>query len=112
VKGLRVNADTIRVDLDWLRAYAAMLDRRADEARAVLGAVTEHPLDDDAFGEMGQSLRTPQAYRRATGSLVTQLNRAGEVLAAAAAALRQAAQHYEGADTAGALAMDSRDATR
>jgi uncharacterized protein YukE len=107
-----VGTDAIRVDLDWLRDYAAVLDRRADEARGVLGDLKEHPLDEDAFGEVGRSLHTPQAYQRAAGSLLAQLDRAGEVLAAAATALRQAAEHYQGTDDDGARVMETRDETR
>ena len=103
--------DTIKVDLDWLRDYAAVLDRRADSARAVLRGLRDHQLDDDAFGEIGRSLHTPQAYRRAAGSLFAQLDRAEEVLSAAATALRQAAEHYQGTDVDGARTLDSRDAS-
>jgi uncharacterized protein YukE len=103
--------DTIKVDLDWLRNYAAVLDRQADSARAVLTELREQQLDDDAFGEVGRSLRTPQAYRRATGSLFAQLGRAEEVLSAAATALRQAAEHYQGTDLDGARTLESRDAS-
>ena len=111
-KGRGVGTDAIRVDLDWLRDYAAVLDRRADEARGVLGELTAHPLQEEVFGEVGQSLRTPQAYRRAAGALLAQLERAGEVLAGAATALRQAAEHYQGTDDDGARVMESRDETR
>ena len=102
--------DTIRVDLDWLRGYATVLDRRADEAYDILNGLRERPLDDDAFGEVGRSLRTPQAYRRAAGSLLAQLDRAEEVLASAATALRQAAEHYEGTDSDGARDLEGTDA--
>jgi len=103
--------DTIRVDLDWLRDYAAVLDRRADEARSVLGELRGHQLGEDAFGDVGRSLGTPQAYRRAAGSLLAQLDRAEEVLNAAAVALRQAAEHYQGTDADGARTLENRGAS-
>lgn len=103
--------DTIKVDLDWLRDYATVLDRRADEARGVLGSLREHRVDDDLFGEVGRSLGTPRAYQAAADSLFAQLDRAEEVLTAAATALRQAAEHYEGTDVDGALTLENRGAS-
>ncbi|MGH3992928.1 MAG: type VII secretion target [Pseudonocardiaceae bacterium] len=100
--------DAIRVDLDWLRDYAAALDGRADEARNVLSGLKEDQLTDDAFGEVGQSLRTPQAYQRAAESLFAQLDRADEALTAAATALRQAAEHYQGTDFDGARTLEKK----
>lgn len=100
--------DTVRVDVDWLGDYAAGLDRRADEAHQVLGSLREHQLEDDAFGEVGQSMGTPQSYQRAAESLLTQLARAEEVLTAAATALRQVSEHYQGTDLDGALTMEKK----
>jgi len=102
--------ETIRVDLDWLRWYAALLDRHAAEASAVRTGLREGQLDDDVFGEIGRTLRTPQAYRQAAGSLLVQVDRAEEVLTAAASALRQAAEQYEGTDIDGARNLEHRGA--
>lgn len=100
--------DAVRVDLDQLTDYATALDRRADEAQAILDGLRGHQLDDEAFGEVGQSLGTPQAYQRAADALFAQLGRAEQVLAAAATALRQAADHYEGTDVDGAKTLEKK----
>lgn len=105
-KGYRVQ--TIRVDLDGVRSYAALLDRHADEARTARAALGERRLDDETFGEIGQSLRTPQAYLRAAGSLLAQLDRAVEAVAAAAESLRQTAERYQGTDDDGAIDLRRR----
>ena len=97
--------ETIRADLDWLRDYAAVLERHGDRVGGVKSSLTAHELADDAFGEVGQSLQTPQAYRRAAESLLGQLDRAEEVLTASATALRQAAEHYQSTDADGAQVM-------
>lgn len=97
--------DTIKADLDWLTEYAGELDQRAEEARSVLTELKGHPLSDEAFGEVGQSLHTPQAYRRAADSLLAQLDRAGTVLSDAATELRKAVRFYQGTDADGAQAL-------
>jgi uncharacterized protein YukE len=91
--------DAVRVDVDWLRGYAKELDKRTDEAQAVLRGLTRRQLEPEAFGELGRSLGTPQAYQRAADKLHDQLEQAERVLAAAAKALREAADHYAGQDT-------------
>lgn len=100
--------DTVRVDVDWLGDYAALLDGRADEVGGVLGTLRQNQLEDEAFGEVGQSMGTPQSYQRAAESLLTQLVRAEEVLTAAAAALRQVSEHYQGTDLDGAKTIEKK----
>ena len=100
--------DTVRVNVDWLADYAAALDKHADEASGVLGSLKEHPLDDEAFGEVGQSMGTPGSYQRAADSLFTQLTRAEEVLTAAATALREVSEHYRGTDEDGAKTLEKK----
>lgn len=90
--------DAVRVDVDWLRGYAKELDKRADEAQAVLRSLTRRQLEPEAFGGLGRSLRTPQAYRSAADTLHDQLRQAEKVIGAAARALRDAADHYAGHD--------------
>ncbi len=100
--------DTVRVNVDWLADYAAALDKHSDEAHAVLGALREQPLDDEAFGDVGQSMGTPQSYQRAADSLMAQLTRAEEVLTAAATALREVSEHYQGTDLDGAKILEKK----
>lgn len=98
--------DTVKVDTDWLRGYAGLLERRADDATATLSTLREQQLQPEAFGDAGRELGTPQAYQRAADSLFAQLTRAEEVFTAAATALRQAADHYAGTDTDGARTLE------
>jgi hypothetical protein len=100
--------DTVRVDVDQLAEYASGLDSRADEARDVLNALRDNQLDDEAFGEVGRSMGTPESYRRAAESLFTQLARAEEVLTAASTALRQVSDHYQGTDQDGAVTIEKK----
>lgn len=97
--------DAVRVDVDKLLDYAKGLDRRTDEAQAALRAVGRR-LEPEAFGELGRSLGTPQAYQRAADRLEGQLKQAERVLAAAAAALREAAEHYSGEDSDAARTLE------
>lgn len=90
--------DAVKVDVDWLRGYAVELDKRADEAHTVLRSLSGSPLEPEAFGELGRSLGTPQAYQRAADTLQDQLEQAEKVLGSAAKALREAADHYAGGD--------------
>jgi hypothetical protein len=90
--------DTIRADLDWLRDYAGVLDRGAGAASTVLDSLRAHPLTEDAFGEVGRSLRTFESYQRAADSLLGQLGKAHEVLTAAAGELRKVVEHYTGTE--------------
>ncbi|HEY0637648.1 MAG TPA: hypothetical protein VGD67_08375 [Pseudonocardiaceae bacterium] len=108
--------DQVRVNVDWLEDYAALLDRHADEAGTTLTSLRSHGLSDEAFGDVGQEMGTPRSYQRAAESLYTQLGRAEEVLSAAAAALREVSEHYQGTDLDGALGLTKKagdtDATR
>jgi uncharacterized protein YukE len=103
--------DAVRVDVDRLLDYAEDLDRRTDEAQAALRSVSQRRLEPEAFGELGASLGTPQAYQRAADRLENQLEQAERVLAAAATALREAAEHYSGEDTDAARTLEQQAAT-
>lgn len=103
--------DSVRVEVDRLLEFAAGLDERADEAHAALRTVTQHRLEPEAFGDLGRSLGTPQAYQRAADRLEQQLQQANRVIEAAAAALRDAAGHYRGEDTDAARTLEQRGAT-
>jgi uncharacterized protein YukE len=103
--------DAVKVDIDWLRGYATELDKRADEAEALLRSLSSRPLDPDVFGELGRSLGTPQAYQRAADSLQDQLEQAEKVLATAARALRDAADHYAGGDEDAADTLNKKGTT-
>jgi hypothetical protein len=98
--------DAVRVDVDWLRGYAAELDKRTDEMQATWRALTQWQLEPRAFGELGRSLRIPEAYQRAADTLLRQLRQAEAVIDAAAHALRATADHYAGQDSDAAAALD------
>lgn len=90
--------DTVKADIDWLTGYATTLDRRSDEAARILTLLRDNQLDPDAFGDVGKELGTHAAYESAARSLTTQMERAEQVLDAAAKAVRDAAEHYAGTD--------------
>jgi len=103
--------DAVRVDVDRLVEYSEELDRRTAETQAVLRSLTGPELDPGAFGELGRSLGTPQAYQRAADRLRGELERAHRVLGSVATALRGAAEHYRGEDTGAARTLEQRAAT-
>lgn len=97
-----------KVDTGWLREYAGELTKRSDEVEAVHGALTEHQLEPEAFGELGASLGSPAAYQRAADTLLKQLEQADKVLTAAAESVGQVAGHYTDDDQSSAVAIEKR----
>jgi hypothetical protein len=97
--------EAVRVDVDWLRSYAKGLDNRVDEAQSAVQSLTQRPLQPEAFGELGRSLRIPEAYQRAADELLKELRQAETVLTAAAGSLREAADHYAGQDEDAAITL-------
>ncbi|GAA3841679.1 hypothetical protein GCM10022243_05120 [Saccharothrix violaceirubra] len=88
----------ISVDARWLELYAERVDEAAaglSEARARLRVA---PPRSRSFGELGRTVRSSDAYRRAAELLDGQLDRACEVLTSAARGLHAVADHYGSQD--------------
>jgi hypothetical protein len=88
----------ISVDARWLELYAERVDEAAGELAHARSELRDSPLRPRSFGEIGRTLRSAEAYGRASGVLRQQLDRACEVLAAAGKGLHDVAGHYGGAE--------------
>ncbi len=81
----------MKIDPDWVSAYAKTAVRGADRLSAV--AVGD-PLGSDAFGELGRQVHTAEAYTRAAAALRSQLTRAIETLHSASDSLNEVVSRY------------------
>ena len=88
----------ISVDARWLELYAERVDDAAEELARARSELRESPLRPQSFGEIGRTLRSAEAYGRASRLLQQQLDRACEVLAAAGKGLHDVAGHYGGTE--------------
>lgn len=94
----RRSSGRVEVDPEWLLSYADQVDDAAEDLNSARSALNETPLTGDSFGELGRSIQSGAAYQRAAQVLREQLDRASEVLAAAATGLRDVVEHYQGHD--------------
>jgi hypothetical protein len=88
----------ISVDARWLELYAERVDDAAEELTRARSELRDSPLRPQSFGEIGRTLRSAEAYGRASRVLQQQLDRACEVLAAAGKGLHDVAGHYGGTE--------------
>ncbi|MBB5954885.1 hypothetical protein FHS29_001455 [Saccharothrix tamanrassetensis] len=88
----------IAVDARWVELYAERVDEAAEELSRARAELRSAPVRPESFGELGRTLRSAEAYRRAAGVLDQQLDRACEVLASAARGLHEVAEHYGSQD--------------
>ena len=95
----------IEVDPGWVNDYAKTVGNASDELRRASDALHRMPLGAEAFGELGRTIRTAEAYTRAATTLRDQLTRAMESLKSASDGLRAvAAQHTtQDEDSAGQI---------
>ncbi|CCH35114.1 hypothetical protein ABZ816_21360 [Actinosynnema sp. NPDC047251] len=84
----------IAVDARWVELYAKRVDEAAEELSRARTELRAEPVRAQSFGELGRSLRSAEAYGRAAAMLNGQLDRACEVLTAAAHGLHAVAEHY------------------
>ncbi|WP_253770975.1 type VII secretion target [Goodfellowiella coeruleoviolacea] len=105
----RTSTGRVEIDPDWLLDYADRVDDAAEELNSARGALNETPLTADSFGELGRSIQSGAAYQRAAQVLREQLDRASEVLAAAATGLRDVVTHYQGHDQDSAAVIAKSD---
>ncbi|GAA1279401.1 hypothetical protein [Saccharothrix xinjiangensis] len=96
---LRSAATTgVSVDPRWIELYAERVEDAADELSRARDDLRRAPVPPSGFGELGRVLRSGAAYQRAAGVLHGQLDRACEVLAAAADGLHRVSEHYGSQD--------------
>ncbi|MFC6089195.1 hypothetical protein [Saccharothrix lopnurensis] len=88
----------VSVDPRWIELYAERLEDAAAELSRARDDLRRAPVPPDGFGELGRVLRGGVAYQRAAGVLHQQLDRACEVLAAAAEGLHRVSEHYGSQD--------------
>lgn len=92
----------IEVDPDWVAGYAKVVARAADQLSASSELLATAPLTTETFGSLGRTVRTAEAYGRASQALRWQLARGVEALAAASDGLTQVADQYKVSDDDGA----------
>jgi hypothetical protein len=97
----------IRVDQGWIAGYANTAEQAADDLTAALRALTGTPLTSAAFGEVGRTVGSADAYNGAAAVLRQQVERAADALRAAATSLRGVAAEHSSADDAQAHAIRS-----
>lgn len=88
----------VTVDPRWIELYAQRVGEAAEELSRARAELRQASVRPQSFGELGRTLRSAEAYRRAAGVLDRQLDRACEVLASAASGLHDVAEHYGSQD--------------
>jgi Excreted virulence factor EspC, type VII ESX diderm len=88
----------IEVDPDWVSGYATTVGAASDELSKASDALGESPLGAEAFGELGRTARTADAYTRAATTLRDQLSRAVASLRSASDGLSAVAAQHTGQD--------------
>jgi hypothetical protein len=88
----------IEVDPDWINGYAKTLGTASDELGKSAESLGGASLGAEAFGELGRTVRTADAYQRAATTLRDQLNRAVESLRSASEGLCEVAGQHTGRD--------------
>lgn len=95
----------IRVDANWINGYAKTAEQAGDDLTAALHALQGTPLTSAAFGDLGKTVGSADAYNRAATSLQQQVNRAAAALQAAATSLRGVASSHASVDADQAAAL-------
>lgn len=88
----------IKINPDWVGGYAKRVARAADELDKGEDLMQTAPLGQESFGELGRTVRSADAYARASEMLRGQLSRAVEALTSASEGLREVAERYRAAD--------------
>jgi uncharacterized protein YukE len=90
--------DGIKIDVDWVRGYAKQLDTAEAEVGKVHDALHNQPLTADAFGELGRTVGSAEAYSSAAQMLTEQVERASQMLTSASQGLVATANEFHGHD--------------
>ena len=88
----------MEVDPDRVSAYAKTTGKAATDLSGAHDKLTSTHLSGEAFGELGRSVRTSEAYSKASGTLLSQLQRAVGALHAASEGLDKVADSHRGSD--------------
>jgi hypothetical protein len=101
----------IEVDPAWVDGYATKVRDSADDLRKAADSLNGAALGADAFGELGRTARTADAYLRAAGTLREQLGRAVDSLSSAAEGLNSVTRRYstDDEDSAGQINRAKQD---
>jgi hypothetical protein len=97
----------IKVDANWLNGYARTVEQSGDDLTTALHTLQGTPLTSAAFGELGRTVGSADAYNRAATTLQQQVNRAAAALAAAATSLRGVASAHSTVDAEQAAALSA-----
>ncbi|HEX4701742.1 MAG TPA: hypothetical protein VH352_06395 [Pseudonocardiaceae bacterium] len=97
----------IRVDQGWIADYARTAEQAGDDLATALRALRGTPLTSAAFGELGRTVGSAEAYSGAAAVLQQQVERAADALRAAAVNLRTVAAEHSSADDAQAHVIRS-----
>jgi hypothetical protein len=97
----------IKVDANWLNGYASTTEQAGDDLTAALHTLQGTPLTSAAFGELGKTVGSADAYNRAATTLQQQVNRAAAALQAAATSLRGVASAHSTVDAVQAAALSA-----
>ncbi|AOS65772.1 hypothetical protein [Actinoalloteichus hymeniacidonis] len=91
-------SDAISIDIDWLNNYAKSVNNASDDMQAADESLNEARISAESFGELGAEVGTDVAYARVADHLYQQAQRGCEVLAAAAAGLRNVVTMHQTQD--------------
>ena len=104
-------AHGIKIDPGWIAGYATTAEQAGDELASALQALQGMPLTSAAFGEIGRTVGSANAYNGAATALQQQVSRAADALHTAAANLRTIATAHSSADEEHASVLKSVHAT-
>jgi predicted nucleic acid-binding protein len=97
----------IQVDHGWIANYASTAEQAGDELAAALRTLQGSPLTSAAFGDVGRTVGSAEAYQNAATTLQQQLDRAAAALHTAATNLRTVAAEHSSVDEQQAAAIRS-----
>jgi uncharacterized protein YukE len=97
----------IKVDANWLNGYARTAEQAGDDLTSALQALQGTPLSSTAFGELGRTVGSADAYNTASTTLQQQVTRAAAALHAAATSLRGIAGAHTSVDADQAAALSA-----
>jgi len=97
----------IQVDHGWIADYARTAEQAGDELADALRTLQGSPLTSAAFGDIGRTVGSADAYHSAASTLQQQLDRAAAALHAAASNLRTVAAEHSSVDEQQATAIRS-----
>lgn len=95
----------VEINPELVARYGKLAAGAADDLDHGAGVLRSAPLDNEAFGKLGRTVRTAEAYARAARTLQAELHRATEALTSVSEELREVAQRYRRTDEDAAVAI-------